>query len=137
MLQSDQPVLFFDGHCNLCNGIIRFFIKRDRHQLFKFASLQSGPGQSATRELSLITGKPSDSVILYYNGMFYQKSEAALKALELLGGGWKLTKVFRLLPLRFRDAVYDWISANRYRIFGRKDHCPVPEPRHQQRFLDP
>jgi len=29
-----------------------------------------------------------------------------------------------------------WSSRTRYRLFGRYDSCPLPDPRHRARFLD-
>lgn len=36
-----NPVLLFDGVCNLCNGVVKFTINRDKKARIKFAALQS------------------------------------------------------------------------------------------------
>ncbi|MGZ5245001.1 MAG: thiol-disulfide oxidoreductase DCC family protein, partial [Bacteroidia bacterium] len=41
MNQNSNPVLLFDGVCNLCNGAVQFVIKRDKKAIFRFAALQS------------------------------------------------------------------------------------------------
>jgi predicted DCC family thiol-disulfide oxidoreductase YuxK len=40
----------------------------------------------------------------------------------------------RLVPRAWRDAVYDWAAANRYRWFGRA--CLAPDPAWAERVLD-
>lgn len=41
MMVTNNPVLCFDGDCNLCNGFVQWVIKNDPKQCIKFASLQS------------------------------------------------------------------------------------------------
>ena len=38
---ASNPVVLYDGVCGLCNGLNQFLLKRDRHDRFRFASLQS------------------------------------------------------------------------------------------------
>jgi predicted DCC family thiol-disulfide oxidoreductase YuxK len=52
-----------------------------------------------------------------------------LAALPLLGSAGFLAPSF------FRDAVYDVIAANRYRVFGRADACRLSDGRFEQRFV--
>ena len=39
------------------------------------------------------------------------------------------------LPQTWRDGVYDWIAANRYRLFGRRQVCRLPTPAERARFV--
>jgi len=41
---------------------------------------------------------------------------------------YKLLFVFKIIPLGLRDNIYDWIAANRYKWFGKTDHCTVIKP---------
>ena len=40
-----QPIVLFDGVCNMCNGVVNFIIDRDARQQIHFASLQSEVGK--------------------------------------------------------------------------------------------
>ena len=94
----DQPVILFDGVCNLCNSSVNFVIDRDRG-LFRFASLQS----VAARVLLETTSKNPerlDSIVLVEGGKVYHKSTAALKIASKLSGLWPLFSVFRILPAK-------------------------------------
>lgn len=128
-----QPILLFDGVCNLCNGAVNLIIKHDPKAVFRFASLQS----TAAQQLLLQYGdlKKFDSVLLLENGQLFQKSTAVLNVLRHLRWYWQWTQVFWLVPKFIRDAVYDLIAKNRYAWFGKKDVCMVPTPEISGRFL--
>lgn len=42
-----QPVILFDGVCNLCNGGVNTMLALDRRGVFRFAALQSECGERA------------------------------------------------------------------------------------------
>jgi predicted DCC family thiol-disulfide oxidoreductase YuxK len=131
MLPDDHPVLFFDGLCNLCNRSVQFFLKRDKGNRFRFASLQSEAGKEALEQV----GKATDSVILYHKNRYYQQSGAVLRALILLGGLWKAAAIGLWVPRVVRDKVYDLVAANRYRWFGKNNECMLPAPGTENRFI--
>jgi len=43
---ADAPIVLFDGVCNLCNGAVIFILRNDPKRRFRFAALQSPPGQA-------------------------------------------------------------------------------------------
>lgn len=132
---AGKPVLFFDGFCNLCNSSVQFIIRHDKKKNFLFASLQSRAGQEAIQNLSGQNKEVSDSVILLLNGTYYIKSAAALYVCKLLGGAWAFFFAGMILPRFLRDGIYDFISRNRYKWFGKKDACMMPMPELRERFL--
>jgi len=129
-------IVVFDGACNLCNGAVRFILKHDRKGMFQFAWLQSPAGQASLAK-SDIDAVKADSIVLVDGEKVYTRSDAVLHILELLGGGWKLFRVFRVIPKAWRDSLYDFIARNRYRWFGKKDACELPdEVNFREKFLD-
>ena len=131
----NDPVVLFDGTCNLCNASVRFVIKRDKKELFNFASLQSDFAKQLFKKHGFNV-KSLDSIILYEDGKFYWQSDAALKIARHLSGLWPLLYGFIILPGFIRDNVYNFIAENRYKWFGKKDHCELPAPGMKERFLD-
>ncbi|MDE2422549.1 MAG: thiol-disulfide oxidoreductase DCC family protein [Gammaproteobacteria bacterium] len=129
-----QQVLLFDGVCKLCNGWSRFVIRYDKQQRFKLATVQSDAGQQILHHLGLPTDH-FDTMVYLEHGQVYLKSTAFLKAIVHFPFPFRLLSVFIVLPLGFRDKMYDLIARNRYRIFGRYDACIVPNARDLQRFL--
>jgi predicted DCC family thiol-disulfide oxidoreductase YuxK len=134
MNDSDKIILLFDGICNLCNGLVRFVIKRDRAGKFKFASLQSEIGQSWLKRFGLVQVE-FESFVMIQGDRYYSKSTAALKMLKELGGVWKIFYMFIIIPRVVRDFFYDLIAKSRYRIFGKRDECMIPTPELKERFL--
>ncbi|MEL6720689.1 MAG: thiol-disulfide oxidoreductase DCC family protein [Bacteroidota bacterium] len=132
--KDNKALLLFDGVCNLCNGFVQFVIKIDPDGIFQFASLQSDTGQQLLTKYNLPT-KELKSVVLIHQNKAYTHSDAPLEAARLLGGFWRLFYVFKILPLGFRNTIYNWIASNRYRWFGKQESCWLPTPDLQERFL--
>lgn len=133
MLQ--QPVILFDGVCNFCNSSVNFIIKRNREKDIRFAALQSEAGKRLLNEYRLPAGE-MESIVFIENGNAYQRSTAALRICRRLSGAWPLCYGFILVPRFIRDAVYNWIAANRYKWFGVQEQCMIPTPEIRERFLN-
>ena len=133
-MSEPTAIVLFDGVCNLCHGSVRFILKRDPREHFRFASLQSDPGRDLLREYDL----PEDlsTIVLIENGRAFHRSSAALRIARRLRGAWPLLAVFLVIPPPLRDLVYRFIANNRYRWFGKKDVCSLPEPGQAARFLE-
>ncbi len=133
-IDKKDKIILFDGVCNLCNGAVTFIIKRDKKNLFKFATLQSEIAEE------LLIAKLSDkelldSIVLIENGKQYTKSSAALRIAKNLSGAYPLLYIFMVIPKFLRDWVYSIIAKNRYKWFGKKDACMIPTPELKKKFL--
>ena len=135
-----NPIVLYDGVCGLCNHLVQFLLKRDKHNRFRFASLQS---EFANGLLTRHGVDAHDLDTVYVCKDYGQagetllaRSDAILFMLAELGGVWKLTAVGRVLPKGLRDAIYKIVARNRYRVFGKHESCMLPEPKHRAKFLD-
>ena len=131
---EDNPVILFDGVCNYCNSMINFVIRQDKQKHFRFAPLQSETAKRLLAEYE-IDDPNMNSFVLIWKGKAYQKSTAALNVMYLLPWYWKEVQVLRIVPRFLRDEIYDFISRNRYKWFGKKEACMVPTPELRNRFL--
>ena len=132
----EKKIILFDGVCNLCNSSIQFVIKRDKDDLFRYAALQSKIGQKLISERNIDT-KNLDSIILIEPGIaYYTKSDAALQVGKSLKGYRTISSVLKLIPSELRNFVYDFVARNRYKWYGKKDHCMIPTPELKAKFLD-
>ena len=135
MQTNDQnSIILFDGICNLCNSSVKFVIKRDKKKQFIFASLQSDAAENILlhhkyKKIGL------NSIIFIHQDKLYEKSSAVLNILSALGIPWRLLAIFKILPLYWRDSLYDYIAKNRYKWFGKKDKCIMMLPMHKNRFI--
>jgi predicted DCC family thiol-disulfide oxidoreductase YuxK len=134
MADEEVITVAYDGECLLCSRGIRFLAEQDRHKRLRFVPLQTPLGRAM--EAKAGTGSLS-SVLMEKGGKVYSRSDGLLVAGRALGGIWALlAKVFGILPRSLRDKLYDWIAANRYRWFGKKDACSLPSGAVRERLLD-
>lgn len=134
MKENKNPVILFDGVCNLCNNSVQFVIKRDKKKQFYFTSLQSNAGQQLLKQYQLSPGK-FDSFVLIENGKAYTRSTAALRVVKRLGGLLSFLYAFIIIPPFIRNAIYDYVARNRYKWFGKSESCMLPTPELKARFL--
>jgi predicted DCC family thiol-disulfide oxidoreductase YuxK len=130
-----NPVILFDGVCNLCSGAVRFVIKHDPERQFRFASLQSNFGEAVMKHFGLPVDQ-FNSFILMENGKIYTRSTGALRVAKKLRGTLSLVYAFIIIPRFIRDAVYNLIARKRYKWFGKKEECWVPTPELRSLFID-
>jgi predicted DCC family thiol-disulfide oxidoreductase YuxK len=119
----------------LCNSAVKFVLKRDKNSVFKFASLQSNLAKKLLKNLNA-TDVGSATFVLIDNGRVFLRSDAALKVCNHLSGLWPLMRVFKIVPRFIRDWVYNLISKNRYRWFGKLNSCRIHSPGMENKFLN-
>ncbi|NNJ82824.1 MAG: DUF393 domain-containing protein, partial [Flavobacteriaceae bacterium] len=96
-----HKIVLFDGLCNLCNGAVKFMIRHDGDDRFRFAALQEEVGRELTAKYNIDSSKV-DSIILIDNGKAHIKSTAALHIALYLKGLWPLFHGALIFPLFFR-----------------------------------
>ena len=125
MIKSDS-ILLYDGFCNLCSTLVQFIIKRDKSGRIMVIPLQSEKGESLIAE-SGINPVNLNSVLFISSGTFYLKSSAVLHLSKELGWPWGLLYGFIIVPPLIRDSFYDLVARYRYRLFGKRNTCLVPD----------
>ena len=130
-----NPVILFDGVCNLCSGAVQFVIKHDPKKQFRFASLQSKFGEGVMKHFGLPVDQ-FNSFILLEDGKIYTRSTAALKVAKKLRGLLSWSYGFIIVPRFIRDAVYNLVARKRYKWFGKKEECWIPTPELKSLFIE-
>ncbi len=133
--ETGSAVIVFDGVCALCNRWVRFLLRFDRKGRYRFAAMQGERGSALLRAHGLDPQDPASFLLLDAQGT-WTDTDAILRVLAGLGGGWRLSGVLKVLPRGLRDAAYRALARNRYRWFGRNDACHLPAPEQAARFLD-
>ncbi|GIZ08698.1 thiol-disulfide oxidoreductase DCC family protein [Flavobacterium sp. UMI-01] len=135
-LPPNKKIILFDGVCNLCNASVQFIIKHDQKDIFRFVALQSDLGQKILLYLG-IDNQKTDSIIFYDPGKaYYYKSEAAFHIAKHLDGIISWVSLFKFLPTSFTNYIYDYVAQNRYKWYGKKEHCMIPTPELKAKFLE-
>jgi predicted DCC family thiol-disulfide oxidoreductase YuxK len=133
-IPKDKKIILFDGVCNLCDSSVQFIIKKDKKDLFRFASIQSEIGQQIIRYLGIDTSK-IDSIILYVPGeAYYLKAEAAMQIAKDLNSWHKIISYLSFTG-SLGNFIYDYVAQNRYRWYGKKEACMIPTEEMKAKFL--
>lgn len=137
---ESKPIVLYDGVCGLCNGLNQFLLKRDVEDRLRFASLQSDFSRVVLKRHG-ISSEQLDTVYVVLNHgcpdeLLLGRSDAILYLVGQPGGVWRLSQVGRLIPRFLRDAIYNLVANNRYRLFGKYDSCLMPNPKHRDKFLE-
>ena len=122
-MQGENPIILFDGVCNLCNSTVDFLLKKKRGNQFRFISLQSKEGETLLSQYQI--PKETDSVILIKSGKYFVESDAFIEISSLLNYPWRLGKFTKIFPGKLRNYIYRIIAKNRYRWFGKRKTCRI------------
>lgn len=135
---AERITVFFDGVCNMCNGVVSYLVGRDRERLFRYAPLQ---GETYRR---LVGERPAladvDSLVVAREKAdgtreVLTHSDGPLFLARRLGGWWSMVAALRILPRFLRDGMYRIVAKLRYRLFGKKETCRLPTPEERALFL--
>jgi len=134
-MSSDGSILVFDGLCVLCSRSVQFVLRHDRKKRFRFATTQSPTGMRLMAEHGLDASKPA-SVLLVEGDRAYVESAAMIRVLRSFGRAWPLlANLLWIIPKPLRDAAYRTVAKRRYRWFGQRETCYLPDPSEAARFL--
>jgi predicted DCC family thiol-disulfide oxidoreductase YuxK len=130
----DDDVILYDGICVFCSRWIRFIAIRDTNRRFRFTAIQSAYGTRLAQTFGIDPDDPDTNAVIH-GGVAYFKSDAVLTVLSNLPG-WRWVRVLGVVPKPFRDAIYNIVARNRYRIFGKYEACFVPDAEMRARVLE-
>lgn len=132
--EIDKPIIFFDGVCGLCNYFLDFVLRKDKDHKFYYAPLQ---GEAAKKYLPELDENTEEwTMFLLDEDGLHERSTASLKIFEKLGRAWGTLGVLLYVPKFIRNPVYKFIAKNRYKWFGKRDTCRLPNPEEKERFLE-
>ena len=128
-----EPLVLYDGVCGLCHHTVKWMIKRDQGRIW-YAPLQ---GETAARLRAAGVAIPDDlsSVVLVDGGRIHKRSKAFLYGARYLTRPWRWAAAFRWLPAFLLDWLYWIIAKIRYRVWGKRDSCQLPDVAVRARLL--
>ncbi|MBK5194465.1 MAG: DUF393 domain-containing protein [Proteiniphilum sp.] len=129
-----MKIILFDGVCNFCNATVNFILKRDREDLFRFTPQQSEKG----KEILVQQGRQDsdlNALIFIDEDELLEGMDAVIGISRYLKGYSCISWLLRSLPRKVTHAAYAFVAKNRYRWFGKREVCRIPEPGEQHKFL--
>lgn len=134
--RTDGPIWLYDGVCVLCSGGVHYTLRHERDHAIRFVAIQSHEGRALAQAHGIDPDDP-ESFLFIEDGKALAKSDGVLALLAHLRGPARLLLAGAVLPKAIRDWLYDRVARNRYRLFGRKTACEMPDPAQRHRFSLP
>lgn len=133
-----SPVVFYDGHCGVCDASVQWLLTHDRAGTFRFAPLQ-GDTAAALRERHPEMPAELDSVLLVEPSDAGERvswhSTAVFRILARLPWPWRALAWLGALPRPLTDLGYRLFARVRLAVGGKRDACRIPTPAERARFL--
>jgi predicted DCC family thiol-disulfide oxidoreductase YuxK len=128
-----RPIVFYDGYCPFCHGLVSWLLAQDHQQKLRFAPLK---GETAQAELPDELATQEETVVLKLaDGSLLARSTAIFTCAGYLPAPWSWFRLLNGLPRFLRDGVYRLIARNRYRLFGRLPAQKAPQGADSSRLL--
>jgi predicted DCC family thiol-disulfide oxidoreductase YuxK len=129
------PVVLYDGDCGLCHRGVAFILRHERGPTLRFAALNSPYAVAAFAKNGIPKQSP-DTMVVLDGTEIRDRSDAALFIAAHLRAPWRWLRILRFVPVRLRDALYDFVARCRYRWFAKPESaCPTPDAETRGRFL--
>ena len=129
------PLVVFDGFCVLCSAGVRFMLARDPAGLSRFIAIQTPLATALYRHYGLDAAR-FDTFMVLTNGVPYLQWAGMLAAARTMPAPWRwLGNAGRIVPGFLGNPVYDLVQRNRFRWFGKRDACLMPDERTKRRLI--
>ncbi len=125
-----RKIVFYDGSCPFCNKTVKLILENNKGQNIYFSSLQSEFSKDFFGEYRI----DLSTFYFYDDFQLYSKSKAALRLSRYLSRPYSFMRIFALVPVCFRDKVYDFIAKKRNNIL--KEYCFNPSDEVKKRFIE-
>ena len=111
--------IFVISGLNMLSGMIRreFFAS----QVYNLILLRI----SCLKTISILILKQ----LFFFRGKVFKRIRCCYYPILFKIGGFNrlISRIISLLPVKFRNILYKFISRNRYRFFGKQQDCMIPE----------
>jgi predicted DCC family thiol-disulfide oxidoreductase YuxK len=130
-ISDGNIIIVFDGYCILCDNFVKWIAKKDKDYKIHFTTFDSIYINKNYSEIKL---KNSVVVIDSKNNLF-EKSEAVILCLKTIGYNKTLISTLKITPKTILDIGYSLVAFFRYKIFGKKKICSLPNTIISKRIL--
>mgnify|MGYP006305406443 CR=1 FL=1 len=119
-----ESTLIFDGECNLCNGIVGWLLRSAPQNKFKLVPFQSPKGQKLLNDLGFDTQYLASVILIDKTGV-HTHSDGLLRIIAYIPLLSIIARLSAFVPKPLRDKLYNMITKNRIRWFGKSKSCRI------------
>ena len=128
------PIAVMDGACTLCSFGAKLVHRFDRIGDIRICQIQTEMGQKLLRDNGLDAFDPESWLFIEGENVF-RDFDALIRIGERSGGWARVLMMFRLIPSPLRKRLYRVVAKNRYKVFGRREMCTIPDRKLQERMI--
>ncbi len=122
-------IVVYDGLCHLCSGHARMVLRWDKGRAIRLVALHSDEGRALYRRFGMDPEDP-DSMVVLKDDRLVRDRDAVLAVWKALGAPWSWSRPLSAVPRAVRDPLYRLVARNRYRLFGKRETCWLPDRVH-------
>ena len=122
VISEANIVIVFDGYCVLCDNFVKWIAKKDKDHKIHFTTFESDYINKNYSEIKL----KNSVVVINSKKNFFKKSEAVILCLKTIDYNRKLIAILEIIPKTILDIGYSLVAFFRYKIFGKKKICSLP-----------
>lgn len=117
----------------LCSRGVQHVLRYERKPAIRFVAIKSDEGRALAAAHDVDAENPK--TFLFIEGdVAHSYTDAILAMMKHLNGPSKYLGWLRFIPRPLRNFIYRRIANNRYAIFGKKEHCLLPQTEDAHRF---
>ena len=122
VIDNGSIIIVFDGYCVLCDNFVKWIAKKDKYNKIHFTTFESDYINKNYSEIKL----KNSVVVINSKKIFFKKSEAVILCLKTIDYNKTLIAILEIIPKTILDIGYSLVAFLRYKIFGKKKICSLP-----------
>ena len=122
VIDNGNIIIVFDGYCVLCDNFVKWISKKDKYNKIHFTTFESDYINKNYSEIKL----KNSVVVINSKKIFFKKSEAVILCLKTIDYNKTLIAILEIMPKTILDIGYSLVAFLRYKIFGKKKICSLP-----------
>ena len=122
VIDNGNIIIVFDGYCVLCDNFVKWISKKDKYNKIHFTTFESDYINKNYSEIKL----KNSVVVINSKKIFFKKSEAVILCLKTIDYNKTLIAILEIIPKTILDIGYSLVAFLRYKIFGKKKICSLP-----------
>lgn len=131
-MDNGSIIIVFDGYCVLCDNFVKWIAKKDKYHKIHFTTFESDYIKKNYSEIKL----KNSVVVINSKKKIFKKSEAVILCLKAIDYNKTLITALDILPRTILDIGYSLVAFFRYKIFGKKKICSLPNSIISERMLN-